>query len=363
MTILNTGDILAQEGFRTAPSTKARILEAARLFNEGAGHKSAHATYRLREAFTTSDFPVLLGKAFEIETIAAQRDAVREFEPFAYETRVSDFRPKKLRDLFGSAYFEDVAEGEEYKGTTLDETDLEVAVGKTGLAFGLTWELQLSGDFSTLADFPRRLGNAATNTENRKVYGTFVDESGLRDDFFGTIETPKLSAQNLYDAINSLSLVEDHRGDLVDTSRLVLVVPPTLQMEANRIIGSAELEIETTDGVTKLTNRITNPFRDVVQVQVSRTMASLDKSANRATSWALLPAKDTATPAVVKANLLGHENVDIRVKRDQGDRVGGGAVDVSEGSFQDDTIWYRGRHVIGAAPAWNYATYASNGTA
>lgn len=362
MSILNTGDILAQESFRLAPTQQARVIEAAKLFNEGAAHRSNAATFRLREAFSTSDFPVLLGKAFEVEAIQAQKDAVKDYETFAYETRVSDFRPKKLRDLFGSAYFEDVEQGEEYKSSTLDETEIEVGVGKTGLTFGWTWELNLEGDFAQLADFPKRLGNAATNTENRKVYSVIVDEAGLRADFFGDVDTRKLTAQNLFDAINEMALNEDHRGDLVDTSNLVLVVPPTLAMEANRIIGSAELEIKTTDGVTTLTNRITNPFRGVVTVQVSRTMASLDKSANRATSWALLPGKNAATPAVIKASLIGHEQVDIRVKRDQGDRVGGGAVDPSEGSFNDDTIWYRGRHIIGAAPAWNYATYASNGT-
>ena len=40
MTTLNTADILAQESFRTAPSLKTKIVEAAKLFNDGAAAKS-----------------------------------------------------------------------------------------------------------------------------------------------------------------------------------------------------------------------------------------------------------------------------------------------------------------------------------
>ena len=361
MTILNTADIIAQEGYRTAGTTQQRVIEAAKLFNEGAAGKSNHATYRLREAFTTSDFPVLLGKAFEVEAIAAQQNVARDYELFAYETKVQDFRPKKLRDLFGSAYFDEVAEGEEYKGGTLDETDVEIKASKYGRSYGHTWELQKSGDFSSMANFPTVLGNGAANTDNRVVFSTFVDENGPRADFFDTVDTKPLTPDNLQAAIVALSLNEDHRGDLVDLTSMVLVVPPTLALDAQRIVGAAELELEVTDGNKKTKTRMANPFSGLVQVAVSRELVKINKAGNRTSAWYLLPAKTTATPAVIKASMLGHENLDIRVKRDQGTRVGGGDVPVEEGSFNDDTVWFRGRHVTGAAQGFTYGAYASKG--
>lgn len=361
MTILNTGDILAQEGYRVAPTRKAKILEAAKLFNEGAAHRSNHAVYRLREAFTTSDFPVLLGAAFEVEAIQAQRNVPNEYEPFALTRRVSDFRPKRLIDLFGDTYFEDIAQGEEYKADDLAETQLEYKVGKTGRAYGLTWELLLSGDFSDLSDFPALLGQGAARTENRKVYQVLANADGLRADFFGTIDTPALTFDSLRAAKRTVSLRDNHRGDPVDVSTLVLVVPPALSEQAEAIVGVQQVEDSTTSGSRTTKTQRTNPLSDIV-VQVSRELSVIDKSANRATSWALLPGKDTENPAVIKANLLGHETVDIRVKRDQGERPGGGAIDANEGSFDDDTIWYRGRHVVGAAKGFTSAVYASNGT-
>src|SRR5690606_30064142 len=105
----------------------------------------------------------------------------------------------------------------------------------------------------------------------------------------------------------------------------------------------------------------TNPFRGLVQLQVSREFINLNGAATKNTSWALLPGKATANPAVVKTGLIGHENVDIRVKRDQGERVGGGQMPVNDGSFNDDTIWFRGRHVTGGAKGFTVAVYGSKG--
>lgn len=360
MTALNTEEILATEGFRIAPTVKGRVLEAAKLFNEGMGG-SNHAQYRLQEALSTSDFPIMLGKAFQVEAIQAQKDAIKEFEDFAYETKVDDFRPKKLIDLFGSEIFEDVAEGEEYKGGKLDETELEVSVGKTGRNFGLTWELRKNRQFTDLANFPKVLGNAAINTENKKVFELLVDAAGFKTSFFTSVDNKPLTPDNLQAALQLLALNEDHRGDLVDLTNMVLLVGPALQFEANRIIGAAELEIQVTDGTKVTKTRVQNPFKGLVKVVVSRRMTTIDKSATRASSWALLPNKASATPSVIKASLVGEETVDIRVKRDQGDRIGGGAVSIEDGSFKDDTIWFRGRHIVGAAKGFDYAVYASKG--
>src|SRR6185312_10286321 len=185
MTILNTGDILAQEGYRVAPSVKARILEAAKLFNEGMNASNSFASARLQEAFSTSDFPVLLGKAFDVEVLNAYQNVTPEWNDIAVEKKVKDFEKKKLVDLFGGKdYLEDVAEKEEYKVRDLDESEAFFKVGKTGNKFGLSWELRLRREFSDLADFPGRLGAAARVTEDQKVFEAFVTATGPNTEFF-----------------------------------------------------------------------------------------------------------------------------------------------------------------------------------
>lgn len=353
---------LAKEGFRAAPSHDERVFEAAKLFGEGRNPANRSRQSTLMEAFTTSDFPKLLGAAFEKEAMAAQKDAVKEYELFAFQKNLPDFRPKKMVDLFGNEYFEDVKEGSEYKGGKLAETDVEIKTGKTGKTFGLTWELQLSRDFSDLADFPKVLGNAAVNTENKKVYEVLVGKSGLNTSFFGSVDTKPLTAENLIAAIETLALKENHRKELVDISTLVLVVGPGMQMRAQQILNADKITRKADDGAgNTITTEETNPFRGLIQLQVSREFVNLNGASTKHTSWALLPGKATSNPAVVKTGLIGHESVDIRVKRDQGERVGGGAVPVEDGSFSDDTIWFRGRHIVGASKGFTAAVYSSKG--
>lgn len=355
---------LAKEGFRRADTHEEKVYEAARLFGQGRNPSNLHAQVLLQEAFTTDDFPKLLAAAFQRDAMTGHKDAVKEYEPFTFKTTVSDFRPKKLVDLFGQTYFDDVNEGEEYKGDTLDETDVEVQVGKTGRSYGLTWELQLSRDFSDLANFPKLLANGAVNTENRKIYSLMVGLTGLLPAFFGSVDTAVLNADNLQKAIEGLSVKLNHRDELVDVSTVVLVVPPALQFRAKQILEAQEIELQTDEGsgiISKV--RQANPFRGLVQLQVSREFAILNGSANAGTSWAVLPGKSTSNPAVVHSSLVGHEGVDIRAKRDQGERVGGGQLGINEGSFNDDTIWFRGRHVLGASQGFTNVAYGSNGSA
>lgn len=352
-------DIFENAGFRTAPALLDRVYEARQLFERGQGSDNL-ASYQLAEAFSTTDFPVLLGKAFEYEAIRNVQAAVDETAAFAYQTATADFNPKKLRDLFGGGTFFDVAEGEEYKGGTLEETEVEFKTGKVGKTYGLTFELRRNRDYTGLANFPNILANEAVNTKNRKVFEVLVNDSGLRTDFFGTVDNKPLTPDNLQAAIVALSMKEDYAGNLVDTSNLQLLVPPSLELEANRIIGASELEMQVTGGTRVTKTRIQNPFRGLVTVVKSRWFAQLNTSATRSTAWALLPAGTSTLPSVIFAKLAG-EDLEIRVKRDQGERVGGGAVAIDEGSFKDDTIWFRGRDFMGATPGFRDAVYGSAG--
>jgi hypothetical protein len=364
MTILNTGDIIAQEGYRIAPSVKARVLEAAKLFNEGARGVSAAAEYRLKEAFSTSDFPVLLGKAFDIEVQSTYREITPEWRTLARETRLKDFRPKKIIDLNGGQdTFEDVAEGEEYKGASLSEFEYEIGIGKTGRTYGLTFELRKNNDYSDLMDFPGRLATAARNTEDAKVFASLVTAAGPNTAFFkaGNGNAPTalpLTRDNVQTAVKAIWKRKNREGVPFRAlgTKLLLVVAPTLQFEAERAVTP------TIPDPAGGTNPIVNPLYGKVTVVVSERLGLIDVSAKADTTWYILPDPASANPALYKATMLGEEQPDIRVKRDQGERVGAGAVGIDEGSFSDDTIHYRGRHITGGAATDPIGTYVSTGS-
>lgn len=326
MTILNTGDILAQEGFRVAPNSQSRILEAAKLFNEGirgGGFTSA----RLEEAFSTSDFPILLGKAFDVEVMQNYNDVVPEWNQIATEKRLKDFQPKKMVDLFGGKdYLDDVAEKEEYKARSIDESEAEFKIGKTGNVFGLSWELRLNRDFADLADFPGRLGQAARVTEDQKVFEAFVSPSGPNKAFFKAANgnapaNKKLTRDNLKDAYMAITKRKNVEGNPISWGggALTLVVPRSLLFEAEAAL--APMIPDPAGGNVSIANILNGKF----VVHVSDRIAMIDKSDNADTTWYVLPPKTANRPALIKGTLLGNEVPDIRVKRDQGERVGGGA--------------------------------------
>lgn len=356
--------VLESHGFRTATSRQRRVAEAAKVFAEGVAGRSHTARAVLTEAFTTSDFPVLLGQAFEIEARASFRQVTDETTSIATVETVQDFRPKKIRDLFSDTYFEKVAEGEEYKGDNpFAETEVQIQGEKYGRNYGLTWELMLNQDFAGVADFPGLLGRGAANTRNKVIYQQLVADGGLRSSFFSKTGTDALGYQSLKNAKEYLGTVENQHGDPLDVSQLVLIVPPALEDTAVGLTTARSVNRTFDDGSGNLTEIEQNNPLAGLQVQVSREFAKQLGSSVRSSAWALVPGASTDNPVLARAQLAGHPDVDIRVKRDAGDRVGGGQVPFEDGSFDDDTIWYRGRSITGATPAFNQGAYGSTGSA
>lgn len=363
MDILNTGDIIAKEGYRVAPTVKARMLEAAALFNQGV-RKGGFAQARLQEAFSTSDFPTLLGMAFDIEVQQTYNTIQPEWSRLAKEAKLKDFRPKKLIDLnAGQDVFDDVAQGEEYKGKPLAETEYEISVGKTGRAYGLTFELRKNNDYQQLLDFPSILGRGARNTEDQKVFERFVTAAGPNTDFFkaangNAVDNKPLTRDNLKAAYQAIVKRKNREGVPFRAlgTKLLLVVPAALLFDAEAAL--APTIPDPNGGINPIPNTLAGHF----EVVLSDRLSMINTSAKADTTWFVLPAPSSANPALFKTTMLGEEQPDIRVKRDQGQRTGGGDVPVEEGSFNDDTIWYRGRHITGGAATEPIGTYASTGS-
>ena len=352
---------IAKEGFRAAPTHDERVFEAAKLFKAGRTGANPFAQARLLEAFSTSDFPVLLGDAFTKKALQAQKDTVREFEDILVDATVDDFNRHKLVDLWGGDEFETVKQAEEYKAGSLNETELDHGAEKHGKKYGLTWELRRSRQFSALANFPVLLGNGSVKGQNSRVAALLTTDAGAwAPGFFGTVDNKPFTPDNLQAAIRTLALRKNHRDELVDTSDLYLVHGPALNAEVMRVLNAYELEMQVAEGSKTTKTRMQNPFKNIVKPLESKTIGNRLGNAS-ATGWALVQGKSSDLPSIIRTLLAGEETLDIRVKRDQGERVGGGAVSIEDGSFGDDTIWFRGRDVYGIDKGFTPGVYASAG--
>lgn len=351
---------LAREGFRRAPSHDEKVVEAGLLLKRAeAGNITAIAT--LREAFSTSDFPVLLGQGLQATAITAYKDTPKEFEDVVFDTTVPDFNRRRLVDLWGADEFERVYEAGEYKASSKKTTDLEHGLGKYGKVAKITWELFLDRRFSDIADFPRDLAQGAIKTQNSAVADLLVKNGAWNADFFKSVSNLPLTADNLQKAINELAIRENHRDELVDVSSLYLVHGPALRSQVQALLVHLEkVEITTTDG-SKSTKQVQdNPFRNVVKPLESRSVGKR-LGTGSGTAWALIQGKGSDLPSIIRTSLAGHPEVDIRVENAQGQSLGGGALSPQDGSFKDDTISYRGRAVTGIDPGFTPGVWASKG--
>lgn len=376
MTVLNTADILsgataldrieAWESARTPSADRLRqTVEAATIFNK-AIEGNPLAQFELREAFSTSDFPILLGNAFEIEMLARYEEIDQVWDQWCTRTLVKDFKPKKFVDFFGGRKrFDRVAEGAEYKARDRDEAEYFIKAGKFGNTFALTFELIKNAEYDTLAELPDDLAAGARETEEYEATSLLVGASGINADFFkaenqNAVDNKPLTRDNVKLALKALAKRKGPDGKTINLSQGVnLLVPTSLALEAEEIISAERVEVTSADGKEKVNVR--NSIAGKISPVVIPTLEEIDQSATASTTWFLAPKKDAARPAFVMAFMRGQEQPDIRVKADTGNRVGGGSIAPEEGSFGDDTVQYRGRHIVGAATLSAAHTYASKG--
>lgn len=353
---------LAREGFRAAPTLNERTLEAARLFREGATGVNFQRQATLMEAFTTDDFPALLARGFTLQAMQLAQNIENEFEPILYDMTVNDFEDTKLVDMWSEDAFEEVGEGEEYKGGTVKTiSKMFHRARKYGRNYGLTFELRKKRAFSDLANFPRFLANGAVRGQRNAVTNLLLNGDGQwSGQFFPTVENEPLSRESLKAALKAVRERKNHRGQRVGGDNLVLVYGEGLVDVVDEILVPTTEEIRRTnaDGDTVVTTQ-TNPLSGRISQRLQSDALS-DKLANP-DAWALVKSNTSDLPSLIRTKIQGLENLDIRVKKDQGQSVAGGDIPIDEGSFNDDTIWFRGRDIWGIDQGFKEGVWASNG--
>lgn len=316
------------------------------------------------ESLTTSDFPVLLGQGYNRKLLNAYQTITPVWSQYSTRTTVPNFKKQKLVQILGNQRgLSKVPQGSEYPASDLSESEFEFAVGKYGDRIPLTWEMLVDDELGAFRNLDQRLAVEARDTEGTITAEALLaaSKSGVNTSFFrasngNAPETAPLARESLREALQVLTRKKDSNGNVLVRPRIRLVVPPTLEYQAQSILTASE--IRTTVGDTLEVSA--NPVAGAVDLVVDPNLL-LNTAGNAESTWFLLPDPNTARPAVVTAFLAGNENPDLRVKADGGNRPGGGEVGPNEGSFDDDTIQYRVRHVVGSAAVDPTFTFVSRG--
>lgn len=341
---------------RYTPTRLKHITEAAILWGR-AWEGDRRAALSVQEALSTSDlFRSVTGDVLDREILARYNELPVQWTGFARRTVVRNFKPKKLIDILGGrTALDEVPELTEYPEAAHDVREYEIRVRKFGRRFGFSWEASINDDIDELQAIPDAFAAAARATEDKTALELLVTAAGAPNPEFFNAEngnaptTLVLSHENLSTAITVVSTKEDEDGDIVAPEGLRLVVGPALEMEARRIINATEVRVQNGNRTVLEPNWL----KGAIELEVNRRL--------KGTSWFVVPTPSSARPAFALAFLRGFETPDIRLKNVAGTSVGGGPVDPSEGSFDEDGVYYRVRHVTGGATVDPIHTYASTG--
>lgn len=354
--------------YQVSETLKSRAITAL----SDAFHGGFGASYKLAEAFSTSDFKLAAFKELDSEMLQQYTELPTVWSQYTDTTLTNDFRPKRLLSRWRNTIgFARVPELTEYPAEDQRESSAyAISVAKYGRRFALSWESWLNNEaVGELEDLPGELARQARETEtiaalsNLLLVGANGTATDVNTDFFkaGNGNAPTalpLNRANLKTVLDSMAVKKDPNNKRqIGAPELVVVIPKALESAMLAIVTPTVIRTTISGTETEQANE----FRNLSYV-VEPMLDYLNSHAKAATTWFVVPKPGSPRPALWLARLRGHETPDLRIKADTGQRIGGGDISALEGSFEIDDIQYRGRHVVGnqvADPLFTYASYGS----
>lgn len=348
-------------------------------------------SHHIREAMTTSDFPILFGDILDRQVLAAYRERVGTWTGIAKRRVVRDFRGMKLyKPLTGAAGTLDVVgELSEYPEEVLGEQSTQtLTVGKFGRRMAFSWEAGVNDDLQMLRDIPDRMGRAARRTENYMATRLYAGAGGPDATLYsagnrnlvvptysgGALTNPPLTIAGLADALAAFGNQVNEDGDPIEHDAVTLVVPPALEVVANNILNATSIEVTQLGGIPNVARTDSSPsatgevrllvanwMSKRVSLVVNPLLPLIDLVTGN-TAWYLFANPNSDREALTMAFLRGWEDPAVFIKSANARRVGGGDIDPLDGDFDTDAVTYKVRHVLGSAQVDPKATVVSDGT-
>lgn len=367
-------------------TTNKRMIEAGKVIKDaidgdfGArGILKAHIMGNptsYNESFSTSDLANTFTVAVNQKTEAQYAEEPRIWTEIAKTNQFSDFREQEVvefdwnkpLDVVEQAGREIVPgglavvpEGTEYPTFGYKTASRRVKLHKHGARMPFFFEYVINDQWNIINSLPAELVNKARTTEEIEIIRQLVDAKGIRKDIFTGPAAPETKALTLDSLREAIESVENRKveGRYVTVNNWVLLVPTTMRSRARAILNTTEWE--ETDETGKTFKR-TSDFGNVKLV-ASEVLTDINRSADAKTTWFLVPANgsDGTRDSLVNNFLTGHETPELRVHGDTGNALGGGAIDFKQGSFLNDSLQYRVRHIVTGSVSHNDALYASTG--
>ena len=367
--------IVEQEIAKLEERSTKRQIEAAKLLTNALSG-DLRARVMLQECISSSDIPTVLEPAINVIFLAqyaaepvvwnqiADEYQAENFGPI----RFGDFQvdPSKLTGKMGEEFIEGglpvVGEYEEYPAVPFVTTQLDRELDKKhGIRARMSWEsLRRTGNFDMIPQFTQAFARYAARQEDIALAKLFVNSDGT----VGSAFTGKGLSGNPALTIDSLeaALVQS-REARVGGNR---VIAPSYRLVYGTGLGSTVAQLFSLQSIERTVGndvqvfnpgRITGPYSPI-------EFTALDTVSGGQTDdfWFVVP-QVTARPYFWEVFLQGARTPLISIKDTGHFSLGGGEVPFREGSFHEDDVQTRIRHVVDAFVVTNDGFVYSDGTA
>lgn len=350
-----------------------RQKEAAKLYF-AAKQGDLRAKVALQEGISSSDIPTLLTPTVNIEFLAKYAAQPLVWNQIANEYTVEDFGKIKFGDfqidqssLLGGNGDEFIAGGlpvvgeyDEYPAVKYVTQELEKSIDrKRGVRARLSWEsLRRLGNFDIIGQFTSAFAEYAAKQEDIALAKLFVNTDGtVGSAFSGKNLTGNgaLSLTTLQTALAQSKLARVN-GNPIGATSYKLVYGTGLGSTVANLMSIQTIQRTDSEGVYDISaSTITGPYRPI-------EFPTMDLVSGGTTDdfWFVVP-DTTVRPQFLEVFLSGARTPLISIKDSGHMSLAGGEVPVREGSFDEDDIQTRVRHIVEAVNVTNDGFVVSTG--
>jgi hypothetical protein len=348
----------------------SRLADHLELLDNAKNLDATRHRFRLLEALSSADFPVLHGDSLHRLMLANYQSAPRCMRQICQISRnVPDFREQHRARIYGDL-LQRVGELGLYTQMPISESDdYPYSLSKWGKLIEFSWEAFVNGDLGIWQALPKIMADRAVNTEERWLTGLFFDANGPLAAYFAgnggaaAIATTPLTEANLETACEEMLSFTDPTGNSpILADPVYLMVPPALKLTGMRIVKSINLTWTESAGGAATHYGASNPLADLnLRLLVNQWLPIIVTSGTVGqTCWALFSDPGSGLAAGEIGYLQGRNNPEVFIKQSEAQRLGG-VTSPWDGSFTLDSCCYKVRHCFGGTVLDGRAGWASYG--
>ena len=354
------------------------------LIGNVSGMSQHKRRYLMKEAETTSDFPVLFGTV--LERVLRQKYSLQQpdWKKYIKVGTQNDFRTAWDMATYGNrATLNVVKERGEYQERKLQDGKFTINLQKFGAKFGLSWETIINDDLGAFSDIASDLALSASLTEAFQATSLFAGSSGPNSTLYGAsfahpidgvtvtnkYTTNTLAGTSLLTAITRLKSQKDYDGNPIMFNRIILVTPIALEATAMQLLSNnlliatalSSTSASVADGPNQIGSTSENILTKYPITAVTNPWLDIIDTTTGLKTWYLFG--DPANGDAIKMNFLrGHENPEVVQKMSDKISLGGAPISPLEGDFDSDSIEWRVRHILGGTQTDPRYTQANVGS-